>query len=63
MPNLTEFQKQLIRQRLGEGITIGPIANEQNVSKNAVLLAKEMFANVTRGIFVLCHHTIHTIHS
>jgi hypothetical protein len=58
MPNLTEFQKQLIRQRLGEGITIGPIANEQNVSKNTVLLAKEMFVNVTRGIFVLCHHTI-----
>jgi hypothetical protein len=58
MPNLTEFQKHLIRQHLGEGIIIRAIANELNVSKNTVLLAKEMFVTVTRGIFVLCHPTI-----
>jgi orotate phosphoribosyltransferase-like protein len=37
MLNLTELQKHLIRQRLGEGITIRAIANELNVSKNTVL--------------------------
>jgi orotate phosphoribosyltransferase-like protein len=37
MPNLTEVQKHVIRQRLGEGITIRAIANELNVSKNTVL--------------------------
>jgi hypothetical protein len=58
MPNLTEFQKYLIRQRLGEGITKRAIANELNVSKNALLVAKQIFVSVTRGIFVLCHHTI-----
>jgi hypothetical protein len=58
MPNLTEFQKHLIRQHLGEGIIIRAIANELNVSKNTVLLAKEMFVSMTRDIFVLCHHTI-----
>jgi hypothetical protein len=60
MPNLTEFQKHLIRRRLrlGEGITIRAIADELNVSKNTVLLAKQMFVSITRGIFVLCHHTI-----
>jgi hypothetical protein len=58
MSNLTEFQKHLIRQRLGEGITIRAITNELNVSKNTVLLAKQMFVSVTRDIFFLCHHTI-----
>jgi hypothetical protein len=60
MPNLTEFQKHLIKQRfgLGEGITIRAIANELNVSKNTGLLAKQMIVSITRGIFVLCHHTI-----
>jgi orotate phosphoribosyltransferase-like protein len=43
MPNLTEFQKHLIRQHFGEGIIIRAIANELNVSKNTVLLAKEMY--------------------
>jgi hypothetical protein len=37
MPNLTEFQKHLIRQRLGEDFTIRAIANELNVSENIVL--------------------------
>jgi DNA-binding NarL/FixJ family response regulator len=37
LPNLTEFQKHLIRQRLEEGITIRAIANELTVSKNTVL--------------------------
>jgi hypothetical protein len=36
----TELQKHVIRQRLGEGITIRATANELNVSKNTVLLAK-----------------------
>jgi hypothetical protein len=58
MPNLTEFQKHLIKQPLGEGIIIRVIANELNVSKNTVLLAKEMFVSITRGIFVLCDDTI-----
>jgi hypothetical protein len=57
MPNLTEFQKHLIRQRLGEGIIMRGVANELNVSKNTVLLAKEMFVSITGGIFVLCHDT------
>jgi hypothetical protein len=48
----------LIRQRLGEGIIIRVIANELNVSKNTVLLAKEMFVSITRGNFVLCDDTI-----
>jgi DNA invertase Pin-like site-specific DNA recombinase len=38
MPNLTEFQKHLIRQRVEEGIIIRAIANELNVNKNTVLL-------------------------
>jgi hypothetical protein len=33
----------VIRQSLGEGINIRAIANELNVSKNTVLLAKEMY--------------------
>jgi hypothetical protein len=52
------FYNPLIRQRLGEGITKRAIANELNVSKNALLVAKQIFVSVTRGIFVLCHHTI-----
>jgi transposase len=51
MPNLTEVQKHVIRQRLGEGITIRAIANELNVSKNTVLLAKQKlqtFGNIVR---------------
>jgi transposase len=45
MPNLTEVQKHVIRQRLGEGITIRAIANELNVSKNTVLLVKQKLKN------------------
>jgi orotate phosphoribosyltransferase-like protein len=42
MPNLTELQKHVIRQHLGEeGITIRTIAYELNISKNTVLLAKQ----------------------
>jgi transposase len=41
MPTLTELQKHVIRQRLGEGITIRATVNELNVSKNTVLLAKQ----------------------
>jgi transposase len=51
MPNLTELQKHVIRQRLGEGITIRATANELNVSKNTVLLAKQKlqtFGNIVR---------------
>jgi DNA-binding transcriptional regulator YhcF (GntR family) len=43
--------KIIIRQRLGEGITIRAIANELNVSKNTVLLAKQKlqtFGNIVR---------------
>jgi transposase len=48
---LTELQKHVTRQRLGEGITIRAIANELNVSKNTVLLAKQKlqtFGNIVR---------------
>jgi transposase len=51
IPNLTELQKHIIRQRLGEGITIRAIANELNVSKNPVLRAKQKlqtFGNIVR---------------
>jgi transposase-like protein len=42
MPNLTELQKHVITQHLGEeGITIRAIAYELNISKNTVLLAKQ----------------------
>jgi transposase len=43
LKTLPEFQKHLIRHRLGEGIIIRAIANEVNVSTNTVLLPKEMF--------------------
>jgi hypothetical protein len=58
LKTLPEFQKHLIRHRLGEGIIIRAIANEVNVSTNTVLLPKEMFVSITRGIFVICHHNI-----
>jgi transposase len=40
MPQLNELQKSIIRTRLEDGMSIRHIANEINVDKNTVLLAK-----------------------
>jgi transposase len=40
MPQLNELQKSIIRTRLEDGMSIRHIANEINVDKNTILLAK-----------------------